>query len=292
MTAVVARIREGMRLPWQTTAPYVAAALAFLILFWQPLTTLGRDWWNDPDAGHGLLLAPLAVYLAWKRGRHPGARPQPWLGLVLLVLAVLLRYLSGLAAELFTMRASLLAAGAALVVTFAGIRQLWHWWLPASLLVLSIPLPTVILNTLALPLQFKASAFGAALLEARHVPVVLAGNVLRLPGQDLFVTEACSGLRSLTALLALGLLIGGIWLRSPIWRAVLVLATVPVAMLLNGVRIFITGFFVYFVDPKLGQGFMHYSEGWVIFVVAFAILGAMAWIITRIEAWRLSRRSA
>jgi exosortase len=291
MTAIVARVREELRRPWQETAPYVVLAITFVVLFWQPLTTLGRDWWNDPDAGHGLLLAPIAVYLAWKRGRHPAARPQPWLGLALLVLAVMLRYLSGLAAELFTMRASLLAAGAALVVTYAGVRQLWHWWLPVSLLVLSIPLPAVILNTLALPLQLKASAWGAALLDARHVPVILAGNVLRLPGQDLFVTEACSGLRSLTALLALGLLIGGMWLRTPVARAVLVLATIPVAMALNGVRIFVTGFLVYFVDPKLGQGFMHYSEGWVIFVVAFAILGAMAWILTRLEAWRLQRTS-
>ncbi|MBA2671483.1 MAG: archaeosortase/exosortase family protein, partial [Gemmatimonadetes bacterium] len=60
----------------------------------------------------------------------------------------------------------------------------------------------------------------------------------------------------------------------------------PVAMVLNGIRVFLTGFLVYFVDPSLGEGFMHLTEGWIIFVIAFAILGAMAWLMTRVENLR------
>lgn len=261
----------------------LAAAIAFGILYWSPITTLGRDWWNDADASHGLLLAPLAVYLAWKRGRAPGARPQPWLGLLLLTGAVVLRYLSGLAAELFTMRLSLMAAVGALVVIHLGVRQLLHWWLPCALLLLSIPIPAILTNTLAFPLQLKASQLGAAMLESRHVPVHLAGNVIHLPDRALFVTEACSGLRSLTALIALGLLIGGMWLRRAWTRALLIALSIPVAMVLNGVRIFLTGFLVHFVDPALGDGVMHYTEGWALFVAAFAILGAMAWLMVQLE---------
>jgi exosortase len=99
----------------------------------------------------------------------------------------------------------------------------------------------------------------------------------------LFVTEACSGLRSLTALTALGLLIGGLWLHAPVARGLLLVLTVPVAMLLNGLRVFLTGFLVFFVSPAWGEGFLHYSEGWALFVIAFAILGATAWVIARIE---------
>jgi exosortase len=263
--------------------PHVATVAAFLVLFWEPMTTLGRDWWQDPDASHGLLLGPLAIYLAWSRGRAPNTRPQRLLGFTMLFAAVLLRYLSGLAAELFTMRASLLLAIAALVVMIAGVRQVWHWWLPAALLALSIPIPAVILNTIALPLQFKASQFGASLLEARDVPVQLAGNVIHLPGRSLFVTEACSGLRSLTALAALGVLVGGLWLQAPITRVTLLVMALPVAMLLNGLRVFLTGFLVHFVDPAWAEGFLHYSEGWVLFVIAFAILGAIAWLLSRFE---------
>lgn len=270
-------------------APLLCMVAAFAALFYTPALTLLRDWWSDADAGHGLLLAPVAVWLAWRQGLLKTRVAQPKLGATMLVLAIALRYVAGLAAELFTLRFSLLAALAALIVFYFGFRQLLHWWLPATLLLLAVPLPSVVLGTIALPLQLQASQFGAALLESRHVPVLLSGNVIHLPGRQLFVTEACSGLRSLTSLIALGVLIGGIWLRTPWLRMAIVAMAVPIAMLLNGIRIFLTGFLVYFVDPKLGDGLMHYTEGWAMFVVAFAILGMMAWVMTHAEEFYFQR---
>jgi exosortase len=292
MNAVARALRlENATMPTPAqAAPFVVTAIAFIALFYTPAVTLVRDWWSDPDAGHGLLLAPVAIWLAWKRGLLKTSIPQPRLGAFMLVLAIALRYVSGLAAELFTLRFSLLVAAAALIVFYFGFRQLIHWWLPATLLVLAVPLPSVVLGSLALPLQLQASQFGAALLESRHVPVLLAGNVIHLPGRSLFVTEACSGLRSLTSLIALGVLIGGIWLRTPWLRVAIVVLAVPIAMLLNGIRIFLTGFLVYFVDPKLGDGLMHYTEGWAMFVVAFFILGAMAWLMTHAESFYFRRK--
>ncbi len=287
MTSLTATLDSVKRL--RTPVPLLAAGLAFLVAFGLPMATLLRDWWSDPDSGHGLLLFPVAVWLAWKRGLVE-AKPQPRLGLALLIAAVLLRYLSGLAAELLTMRGSLVMAVLALLIYARGFGQVLRWWLPIALVVLSIPLPDVIVGTLALPLQLKASQWGAALLEMRHVPVRLAGNVIQLPGRSLFVTEACSGLRSLTALLALGVLVGGLWLRTWWGRTILVLSAIPVAMVLNAVRIFLTGFLVYFVDPRLAEGVMHYSEGWATFVVAFAILGAMTWVVLLLE--RIGRAQA
>jgi exosortase len=278
------------RLSGALSAPLILGSLTFLILFWASFTTLLRDWWSDPDAGHGLLLGPVALYFAWKRGIDPAARGQPLLGLALLLAAVLLRYVSSLAAELFTLRASMLGALLALVVFAYGLVQVKRWWLPLTLLALSIPLPAVVLSTLALPLQLQASQIGAALLEARDVPVVLAGNIIQLPERALFVTEACSGLRSLTSLLALGVLISGIWLQSPWLRGLLVALTIPIAVLLNGIRVFLTGFLVHFVDERLGEGLMHYTEGWGMFMVAFAILGALAWLLIRLDRvwWKRS----
>ena len=286
MAVPVATINESTsRRQLLEQAPLLVGGLIFLWLFWEPFVTLLRDWWSDPEAGHGLLLGPLSVYLMYRSGLIPERRAQPVLGLLLLAAAVLLRVMSALAAELFTMRMSLLGAAIALIVYAWGFRQILKWWLPLALLVLSVPLPAVILTTLAFPLQLKASAIGATLLQWRDVPVQLAGNVIHLPGQSLFVTEACSGLRSLTALTSLGLLMGGIWLRYPALRVFLLVLTVPVAILINGVRVFLTGFLVFFVDPALGEGFMHLTEGWVMFVVAFAILGTITWFLSRGEGW-------
>jgi exosortase len=266
-------------------APAVATAIAFAVLFAGPAAKLVADWWNLPEAGHGLLLAPVAVWLAWKAGIRPGAAGNAGVGLGMLAVAVLLRYMGGLAAELFTMRASMILALGGLTVYHYGVRQLLHWWLPFLLACLAIPLPELITQAVALPLQFKASQMGAALLKSRNIPVLLTGNVIRIPGNELFVTEACSGLRSLTALLSLAVLMGGLMLGKPLTRLLLVALAVPIAIAINGVRVFLTGFLVYFVSPELGKGFMHVTEGWLLFLVSLGCIGVVAWLGARAEGF-------
>jgi exosortase/archaeosortase family protein len=94
----------------------------------------------------------------------------------------------------------------------------------------------------------------------------------------------------LTALVSLGVLMGGLWLRHPLLRVALLAVTIPVAMAINGVRVFLTGFLVFFVDPAMGAGFMHFTEGWAMFIVAFVILGIVTWVMARGETWLLTLR--
>jgi exosortase len=302
MAVTATRTEESRSEVAMAAAPWIAAAAAFAFLYWRPIADTARLWWTDADAGHGLLLVPAAVFLAWRAGLAPERRGQVWLGGVLLLVAVALRYLSALAAELFTMRLSVLIALFGIVAWVWGAKQLRRWWLPACLLLLAMPLPEVLIGSLSLPLQFKASQMGAALLNWRHVPAGLEGNVILLarplpnggfePVTQLFVTEACSGLRSLSALLALGFLIGGIWLKTGWSRALLVLAAIPIAMALNSVRIFLTGFAVFYIDESLGEGLMHYTEGWAMFLAAFLVLGAATWLLAKGEAPIVARRAA
>jgi exosortase len=119
---------------------------------------------------------------------------------------------------------------------------------------------------------------GAALLEMRNVPVRLAGNVIQLPGRQLFVTEACSGLRSLTALISMAVLLGALVLKRPVTRLLVILLAIPVAIVVNGVRVFLTGFLVYYVSPAYGEGFMHLTQGWLLFLVSMSILGGLTWM--------------
>jgi exosortase len=268
--------------------PLIATALTFAVLFARPFNMLVRDWWTMPEAGHGLLLAPVAIWLAWRSGIDANSTPNRVLGVVVLVMAVLIRFAAGLAAELFTMRGSMVIALAGLTVYQFGFRQLVRWWLPFALICLSIPLPELVTQAIALPLQFKASQMGAALLEMRNVPVRLTGNVIHLPGRELFITEACSGLRSLTALLSMAVLLGALVLRTPAARILLLLLAIPVAIVINGLRVFLTGFLVFFVSPSFGEGFMHLTEGWLLFLVSMGILAGIAWVSSSVE--RLAAR--
>lgn len=277
---------------------WILATIAFVILFQDPARGLARDWWNDPDAGHGLLLAPVSFWLLWKAGIRTDSTPSPRWGTAILLGAILLRALGSLAAEFFTQRFSMWLALVGLVVFAFGWRQLRHWWLPAAVLLLSIPLPALLTNKFAIPLQFHASKYGTALIDMRGIPVKSQGNVIVIAGSNpgevfrLFVAEACSGLRSLTALLALGVLIGGLYLRTLPGRAMLLILSVPIAVAVNAVRIFLTAFLMYFVDPAFGRGFMHQTEGWALFVVAFAAIGLLGSVIALVERRILARRSA
>ena len=267
------------------TRPTISAAIAavaFVVLFASPFTNLAAQWWTDPDSGHGLLLFPVALWLAWRDGLAPDAKANIRWGTALLVAAILVRAVGAAAAELFTQRFSIWLAAVGLVVFQWGWPQVRRWWLPVVLLPLSIPLPAILTDFLANPLQFRASQLATAMIKWRHIPVVTLGNVIQLPptrtfgGATLFVAEACSGLRSLTALLSLGVLIGGMYLRQVPSRILLVLLAIPVAVFVNGVRIFLTAFLVYFVDPAAGQGAYHRNEGWAMFMIAFVILGVVA----------------
>jgi exosortase len=274
----VARTLDVPTLFTAARLPTLATAVLFVALFALPLTTLVRDWWSLPEAGHGLLLAPVSIWLAWRSGIRKDAAPNHVVGLAIIIVAVLIRCAAGLAAELFTMRASIVMALVGLTVFHFGVRQVLHWFLPFTLASLSIPLPELVTQSLALPLQFRASRMGAALLEMRSVPVRLSGNVIRIPGHELFVTEACSGLRSLTALLSVAVLMSAMTLRTWVSRIALVLIAIPIAIVINGVRVFLTGFLVFFVSPALGEGFMHITEGWLLFLVSLGSLAIVAWI--------------
>ncbi len=281
---------------WRTLSlperlPTLLAGAAFLVLFTSPFLNLVREWWTDPDAGHGLLLFPVALWLAWREGIAADARTNPRWGITLLVAAVFLRALGSAAAELFTQRFSIWLAAVGLIVFWCGWTQVRRWWLPISLLVLTIPLPAILTNMLATPLQFRASAMATSMIRWRHIPVVTTGNVINLPGQRLFVAEACSGLRSLTALLSLGVLIGGMYLRTTPMRLLLVLLAIPVAVFVNAVRIFFTAFLAYYVDPKWAAGDLHRNEGWAMFLIALGALAAIASVV-RVGEQLITRRSA
>lgn len=283
----VASLWDAERLPAAITAVF------FILLFGQPLFTMSMDWWTSPEAGHGLLLAPVAIWLAWQQGIRAGAAPNRAVGLAIVIVAVAVRCAGGLAEELFSMRMSVIMALVGLTTYRYGVRQVLHWWLPFALGVLAIPLPELVKQALALPLQFRASRMGAALLHMRGVPVVLSGNVIRLPGHELFVTEACSGLRSLTALISVAVLMSALVLRSIVGRVALVLLAIPIAIVVNGFRVFLTGFFVFFVGNEFGEGFLHLTEGWLLFLVSMSVLALVAWVSRaaerRVAAWRMHR---
>jgi len=245
-----------------------------LLVYLPVLSSLVRQWASDDNYSHGFLVAPFALYFAWLRRRDLAALPiRPhWTGLVLVAgsLAVLLAGRIG--AELFLARISLVGLIAGSVLFLYGTGHFRVLAFPIAFLVLMVPLPAVVFNQMAFPLQLLASSAGESVLSASGIPVLREGNILVLPTTTLEVVQACSGIRSLVSLLTLAIILGK--LTEPrLWaRVVLAVLALPVAIAANAARVAGTGLAAEWISPQAADGFFHEFSGWVMFVVAFALL--------------------
>ena len=120
------------------------------------------------------------------------------------------------------------------------------------------------------------------------VPVLREGHVMVLPSMKLEVAQACSGIRSLMSLLTISILYGYFLESSPWKRTMLALASVPIAIAANGVRIVGTGLCVQYWDPDKALGFFHEFSGWVIFVVSLLCLYLVHRCMSLLKNWRRS----
>ncbi len=261
----------------------LAVGSAYLLLFGATLWELPQDLWGSPDHGHGLLLVPTALYLAWRIHKRPLSRSGNRIGLLVVGLAVALFLAGTLAAEVYTPRLAALLAAAGLVLYYGGMGRLRAFWLPLLLLALAIPLPVVLLSSVTLPLQLLASRLAVELLELRHVPAELAGNIILLPGLELFVAEACSGLRYLAALIAFALLLGGTALSVPVSRLALVAMAVPAALAANAVRVFLTGYLAFYSGWSAEAGAYHTAIGIGVFTLSVMGVWAALLVLRQVE---------
>lgn len=255
---------------WGTAALAVLVALLYKDIF----AALVRQWWNDPNFSHGFFVPLLSAYLAWeRRGAVAALPPKPsWWGLAVMLGAVGILLLGTFGAELFLSRSSFIFLLAGLIIFFLGRSQFRALIFPWAFLFLMVPIPTLILNEITLPLQFLASNLGSSLLRLVGVPVLREGNVIQLPAITLEVVEACSGIRSLVSLITLAIIYCYLLEKDKVIRVLLVVSAVPIAIAANALRIMGTGLAGSYWSPDKAEGFFHEFSGWVIFVLSLLML--------------------
>jgi exosortase len=247
------------------------------------LIKLAHDWWSIPDYSHGLICAPLALGLAWSRREELRQTPLAPRGAAFLgiLASTMLLLLGTLGAELFLTRIACLVFMASTVVFIAGWRHLRILAFPFVLLLMSVPIPAIILTRFTLPLQFAASSMADTALTGVGIPVLREGNVLVLPNATLQVAEACSGIRSLVSLMTMALVIARFADRRWTARVAIVLAGIPLAIAVNGLRVAITAATTYAFGPVVLEGIVHEALGFLMFLLALVILVAWARGIAR-----------
>lgn len=273
----------------------IAAALAFV--YAAVLVKLGRDWWTDENYSHGLLVPFVIgyiIYLEFDDLKKAASKPANFAGFALILFALLLLLGGTLGAELFTQRISLVVMLAGIIVYFFGAKILKSLAVPFGLLLLAIPIPQIVFNKIAFPLQIYASQMAIWGIRLFGVPSVRKGNVIEILPDGatqivaLEVVEACSGIRSLMTLMTLALVLA-YFTRSKnqlietktfdflknfdFWRAViLLLAAIPIAVFTNAARVTATGVLTYRYGKRAAEGAFHDASGWLVYVAALVLL--------------------
>jgi exosortase len=268
----------------RTTAAFALVALAAFAVYLPVLSSLVAQWANDENYSHGFLIVPFSIYFAWTQRTALAAAPiRPSALGLLVVCGSLLVLIGGLfSAELFLSRISLIGVLAGTVLFLLGPQHLRLLAFPIALLILMVPLPAIVFNQIAFPLQLFASRVGEVVLTTAGIPVLREGNILELSTMKLEVAEACSGIRSLVSLLTLGVILGKLSEPRRWARVVLALAAVPIAIIENAARVAGTGLAAHWIGPQAAEGFIHTFSGWVMFVVAFALLLATQRALARV----------
>lgn len=275
----------------------VLIGLVLAFLYAGVLAKLGLDWWTDENYSHGLLVPFVIAFIFWlefEDFREISKTPNLWLGAGMISAALFLLLGGTLGAELFTQRVSFMLMLAGVIVYFFGTRILRLLVVPFILLLLSIPVPQIIFNKIAFPLQIYASQIAVWGIRLFEIPTVRKGNVFEILPRGatqtiaLEVVEACSGIRSLMTLITLALILayftrvkreftGGGWTgflkNADVWRAaILMLSAIPIAVLTNAARVTATGVLTYYYGRQATEGTLHDALGWLVYIVALALL--------------------
>lgn len=288
----------------QNLASILLITLAFAFLYAAVMMKLGVDWWSDENYSHGLLVPfviGVIVWREWDAIKAAAGRGSMFLGGGMVVLAVLLLIAGTLGAELFTQRISMVMMLAGLAVHFYGVRLLNLLAVPFALLLLAIPIPQIVFNRIAFPLQIWASQMAVWGIRLFEVPTLRKGNVIEILPRgsmqtiSLEVVEACSGIRSLMTLVTLALILAYFTRRgdgggrlgnlstSDLLRAfALMVLAVPIAVLTNAARVTATGVLTYYYGKQATEGSWHDLSGWLVYVTALALLLAANYLLIKV----------
>ncbi len=254
------------------------------------------DAWSEPEYSHGPLIPVLSALMFLRDLKQypvqPGPKRHRWPGVLVVLLSIAVAVLGTLLhADSFLAYAMIVWVGGVLLISF-GWDTGKHLWPAVLHLVFMLPLPGMIYYQVSTFLQLVSSELGVWFLQLASVPVYLEGNIIDLGVLKLHVAEACSGLRYMFPIMSFSYIFAFLY-QGPTWhKVVLLLAAAPIAIFMNSVRIAIAGILVQQFGIEWLEGFTHFFEGWVIFMISIFLLIALAWILLKLNPRKMSLAEA
>ena len=252
----------------------LAVAVAYLSFTYTTLGGLWRIWMSVEEYSYAPVIPLVSAYVIWRKRQQIASAPATtyWPGLAALGLFWAVGLYGMLGSSPSAAQPAALLVMVSIVLFCYGRRQLRLLLFPLALLAFMLPLPTVVETGISIPLRSWSTRLGEILLRLAGVSVFVEGNIIDLGVTRLQVVDACSGLRYLLPLTALGV-IYAYFREKTRWRqAVLVASTVPIAVISNAIRIAVTGYLAQRYGVDTSEGFYHGFSGWLIFVFAVLLL--------------------
>lgn len=259
------------------------AVLAFILLgtllavYLPFLQTLASDWNTNDDYSHGYFIPVLTLYFIYSI-RHELSQtailPNSF-GIVIVALGLCQLIVAKIGTEYFLQRTSLIVVLLGIVLFLFGWQYLRQLLVPIGYLIFMVPLPAIIWNKIAFPMQLFASFLTEKVVSLIGIPIFREGNVLHLSQTILEVVAACSGLRSLVTMFALS---AALAFLSPLpnWkRWIIFLSAMPIAIVVNILRLTVTAILASKFGAVVAEGFLHEFSGIIVFFLGLALLLAV-----------------
>ncbi|MBN2772529.1 MAG: exosortase [Spirochaetes bacterium] len=245
---------------------------------------LYKVWIDDPNYSHGFLVPFVSAYFVWLRKdelKKLSLKPSN-VGLLIIFFALAILFAGIAAQEFYTKRSSFVFLLAGIILFLLGWQWLKALLLPVGFLFFMIPLPYIIYDSIAFPLKLFVAKFSVISLKLMNVVVLREGNIIMFPQTTLEVANACSGLRSLMSLLALGVALAFLTQKKKGAMFLLVILTIPIAIVTNMVRVIGTGFLAQHYGAAAAEGFFHEFAGMGVFVLAMVLLFVCGGVLRKI----------
>jgi exosortase D (VPLPA-CTERM-specific) len=262
----------------------ISFALVIAATYYTALKRLVLHDWAMEDYSHCYLIPFVFLYLLWEKRRELAITPSAasWLGFIPFVFGILMFWLGELSGELFSLYISMWLVVVSLLWMNLGWRKIKIMAFPLFILLTMFPFPNFINNRILLNLKIVSTQIGVALLQLYGMSAYREGNIIDLGFTQLQVVDACSGLRYVIPLLVLSLLLA-YWFKAAMWkRIVLVLSSIPLSVMVNSMRIAITGILYSSWGAQVAEGFFHGFSGWLIFMLTIPVLLAEMWLLKKI----------
>jgi exosortase A len=255
-------------------AAAISLMVSFLYCYFQTIDNLIRSWSNTEEYSHGFFIFPISAYVVWlKKDKllQLKATPSYW-GLGIAAASLIAYIISKFAGVATLASLTMLPFISGSIIYLYGFQVFKEMLFPIGFLIFMIPIPSQIMSSLTIPLQLLVSKLAVVMTKVLQIPVFREGNVIHLPDYTMQVVDACSGLRSMISLLTLSTIFSYLTVRSNILRVILCLSGIPIAILVNIIRVFLTIIVYYYFHYNLAEGTIHTVFGLFIFVLALVFL--------------------